>query len=118
MGRRLETNWIYLYYSRTSQSSKSENRLFDQGNVWDKTINYTDNQTLEKALSEITAYCNEHQYEIKAVTPLTTSVNYDCVRVGGYIPNTVNSGSWGFGYGWGYSNNTGFAVLLQKYIED
>lgn len=51
-------------------------------------------------------------YEIKSVTPLTTSIAHSNVASG-----SIGHGGYGWGYGWGISQITGMAVLMQKIEE-
>lgn len=69
--------------------------------------------SLAQAMQQLTDVCNQGQYEVQAMLPLTGAEAYEYAKAdaqtwadGGY--------GWGIGQGWGVSMTNGFVALLQR----
>jgi hypothetical protein len=105
MPKWITTGWYTVDYGYNI--SEESGGWFSNG----KTIKFsTPFPGLKERLAQLSRWCDENQYTIKSMTPLTTSVSHTNYK----IDKTLNHGAAGYGYGYGISQHTGFVVLLQK----
>lgn len=118
MPRWTSTRWVRYHFGTRHEQDSSKSKKWSDG-AWNTYDWYTDHATLDQQLNELTAWCNENQFVIKTVLPLTWARAYDYGQTHWHSQHFNNQGvstfgGWGLGQGWGVGMIVGFTALLEK----
>ncbi|BAE52702.1 hypothetical protein [Paramagnetospirillum magneticum] len=113
----IETSWMYQRFGDQVKTRSSDSKSWKTG-IWEENTWSPDYDALRSSLIKLQEYCNDNQFQIMSVLPLTEAHSYEFGQ-GEFVlwPGNASAGGWGVGQGWGVSQVVGFAALLQK-VED
>nr|WP_314621986.1 hypothetical protein [uncultured Noviherbaspirillum sp.] len=120
MPRWVTTDYYRCNFEEHHSTDNSKSRKYADG-VWQNNFWQAKNESVDNNSSALAAYCDKHQFEIKAIVPLNRAQSHEFgigdFFVSGGIAGNGSAGGWGFGNGWGVSLNTGFVAILQRIDE-
>lgn len=121
MPRWVTTDYYRCNFEEHHSSKDSKSQKFTEGR-WQYNFWQAKNESVDNHSSALAAYCDKHQFEIKAIVPLNRAQTYeygigDFIQYGGAFSPNPSAGGWGIGQGWGVSLNTGFVAILQRIDE-
>lgn len=119
MARWVTTSWYRWTFKLEHTVNKSENRRWNKG-VWERNYWNVSGDSISEALNSLSKYCNENQYELKAIMPIDKARSYEYGQVETHQWTGASAGfgwGWGLGQGWATSMPDGFMAVLQR-IED
>jgi hypothetical protein len=111
-----ETGWIYQFFDEIHETKRTDAKRWNQG-IWETNHFRPNHNSLRKALDEIANHCNRTQTSIKAVVPLTRAQTHQYGQVSEFYAHPGQTTGAGLGYGWGFSNVIGLAVLTERIDE-
>jgi len=116
MKQYIKTSWYYHIFKEDHTSEKSNSDKWKNG-IWTRNYWKVSRESLKEAMSGLSKYCNENNYEIKGIIPIDRAQSYEY----GQADFEAKSGQgwgwgygWGLGQGWGITMTDGFAAMLQS----